>query len=173
MGGAHFKMGTSMYIAETKNQMRRAISPCGGEKAGKSAELGEAAKEGKGEVRFGAPMSEIKGAGVTNGLKSASVEWSPLQQMWLESGMFGVTGACSWHPESLCVSSCTFATAGRLTVQETCNNSAVTAANAATLPANLTIERMPMRSSENDTNTSNSIVPAELLVLHKSSVLSL
>jgi hypothetical protein len=72
MGDAHFKVGTSMYIAETKTQIRRASSPCGGEKAGKSAELGEAAKERKGEVRFSAPKSEISGTGVTAALKSAS-----------------------------------------------------------------------------------------------------
>jgi hypothetical protein len=162
-----------MYIAETKTQIRRASSPCGGEKAGKSAEPGEAARERKGEVRFGAPMSETNGAGATNGLNSASGEWSPLQQMWLESGAFGAGGACSWHPESLCVSNCMSATFGGPTVQETCNTSAANPANAATLPANLTIERMPMRSSENQTSTTNSTVPLDLLVLYKSSVRSL
>jgi hypothetical protein len=82
-------------------------------------------------------------------------------------------GADSWHPESLCVSSCTCATSCRPTVQETCNKSAATAAKAATLTVNWTIERIPMRSSENQTSKINSIVPSELLVKYKSSVLSL
>jgi hypothetical protein len=109
----------------------------------------EGAKERKAEVRSDAPWSEIGGAGVTKALKSASGEWSALQQMWLESGVFGVDGACSWHPESLCVSSCTFLTAVKPTVQETCNKSAATAANATTLPANWTIERMPIAQLSN------------------------
>jgi len=80
------------------------------------------------------------GAGVTTALKSASGEWSPLQQMWLESGVFGVDGADSWHPESPCVSTCTVEAAGGLARQETCNKSAATAANAATLTVDWTIE---------------------------------
>jgi hypothetical protein len=36
-------------------------------------------------------------------LKSASGKWSPLQQMWLESGAFCAGGADSWHPASPCV----------------------------------------------------------------------
>ena len=62
--------------------------------------------------------------------------------------------------------------AGRPNMHETCNKSAATAANAATLTLNWTIERMPMRSSQNQGNNVNSIVSLRLLALHKSSVLS-
>jgi hypothetical protein len=93
--------------------------------------------------------------------------------MWLESGVFGVGGADSWHPESPCVSPCTVVTAGKPAMQEICNKSAATAANAATLTANWTIERMPMRSSQSQGSNVNSIVPLRLLALYKSSFLSL
>ncbi len=63
-------------------------------------------------------------------------------------------GADSWHPESPCDPICAFANAGGATVQETCSKSAASAANAATLTANWTIERMPMRSSQNQGATS-------------------
>ena len=81
-------------------------------------------------------------------------------------------GADSWHPESPCVST-TVETAGRLAMQETCNKSAATAVNAATLTIDWTIERMPMRSSQSQGCNANSIVPLRLLALYKSSVLSL
>ena len=58
-------------------------------------------------------------------------------------------------------------------MQETCNKSAATAANAATLTVNWTIERMPMCSSQTKVATINSIVPLRLFALYKSSVLSL
>ncbi len=70
----------------------------------KSVEAG--VKECKAEVRLRKAPSSTSGAGVTVALKSASGEWSPLQQMWLESGVFGVGGADSWHPESPCVPIC-------------------------------------------------------------------
>ena len=58
-------------------------------------------------------------------------------------------GADSWHPESLCVSICT----SRLPAGRACRKPATRAlphaANAATLTADWTIERMPMRSSQN------------------------
>ena len=81
-------------------------------------------------------------------------------------------GADSWHPESLCVWACVVVIAVTPDMQEICNNSASTAVNAATLTANLTIQRMPMRSSQNQGNNANSTVPLRLLALHKSSVLS-
>src|SRR6267142_6840529 len=93
--------------------------------------------------------------------------------MWLEPGVFGVGGVDSWHPASPCVSICKVVTAGRPAMQEICNKSAATAANAATLTANWTIERMPIRSSQSQGNNVNSIVLLSLFVLHKCSVLSL
>jgi hypothetical protein len=133
-----------------KNQIRSDNGLCGGEnEAEKSVEAG--VKECKAGVRLKKAPSSASGEGVTIALKSASGEWSPLQQMWLESGVFGVGGADSWHPESLCVPICTFANVGGTTVQETCNKSPATAANAATLTANWTIERMPMCSSQRQT----------------------
>ncbi|HEY4675843.1 MAG TPA: hypothetical protein VIJ01_01700 [Candidatus Angelobacter sp.] len=78
-------------------------------------------------------------------LRSASGEWSPLQQMWLESGAFWVGGEDSWHPDSPCVSAWAFVRVVVPIVQEACSKSAATATNAATLTANWTIERMPMR----------------------------
>ena len=59
--------------------------------------------------------------------------------MWLESGAFGVGGADSWQPESLCVAFCA-EIAGRSGMQETCNKSADTAMNAATLTVDWIIE---------------------------------
>lgn len=88
-----------------------------------------------------------------------------MQQLWLESGVFGAGGADSWHPKSLCVSSCAFVTAGGPTMQKTCNKRAATAANAATLTVNWTIERIPMRNSQIQGSNINSTVPLGLLVL--------
>jgi len=59
--------------------------------------------------------------------------------MWLESGVFGVGGADSWQPESLCIAFCK-ETTGRSGMQGTCNKSAATAASAATLAIDWTIE---------------------------------
>jgi len=81
-------------------------------------------------------------------------------------------GACSWQPESLCVSACVVVIAVTPDMQEICNNSASTAINAATLTANWTIERMPMHSSQNPGNNANSTVLLRILALHMSSVLS-
>jgi hypothetical protein len=81
-------------------------------------------------------------------------------------------GACSWHPESPCVSACAVVITVTPDMQEICNNSASTAINAATLTANWTIERMPMRSSQNQGNNANSTLLLQLLALYKSSVLS-
>jgi hypothetical protein len=39
------------------------------------------------------------GPGVAAALRSASGEWSPLQQMCPELGTCGVAGVDSWHPE--------------------------------------------------------------------------
>lgn len=57
-----------------KAQIRRVSNLEGGEKAGKSVDVGEDAKAGKAEVRSEAPTSKIGGAGVTNVLKRASGE---------------------------------------------------------------------------------------------------
>lgn len=157
---------------EAETQIRRASSPCGGEKyAGKSVEVEEDAKEHESDGKSDAPTSETRDAGATNALKSMSGECSPLQQTCLESGAFGV-GACSWHPESPCVSTFAVVTAVTPDMQEICNNSATTAANAATLTANWTIERMPMRSSQNQGSNINSSALLRFLALHKSSVRS-
>ena len=91
--------------------------------------------------------------------------------MWLESGTFGVGGADSWQPESLCVAFCT-EIAGRSGMQEICNKSAAIATNAATLAIDWTIERMPMRSSHTQGNNIDSIVSLRLPALYKNSVLS-
>ena len=91
--------------------------------------------------------------------------------MWLESGMLGVGGADSWQPESLCVAFCT-ETSGPPGMQETCNKSAATAENAATLAIDWIIERMPMRNSQNQGSNAYSIVPWGLPALCKISVLS-
>jgi hypothetical protein len=139
--------------AEIKNQIRSDSGLCGGENEAEKS-VGAGVKECEAGVRLKKAPSSTSGVGVTGAFKSASGEWSPLQQMWLESGVFGVGGADSWHPESPCVPICTFVTAGMPTVQETCNKSAATAANAATLTANWTIERMPMCSSQNQVATS-------------------
>jgi hypothetical protein len=106
-------------------------------------------------------------------LKRASTEWSPPQQMWPESGVLGVGGVVSWHPESLCVPICRFVSVEVPIMQETWSKIAATATNAATLTANWTIERMPMRSSQNQGSNINSTVSLQLLALHKSSVLKL
>lgn len=143
---------------EAETQIRRASRPCGGEKyAGKSVEVEEGAKERESDGKSDAPTSETRDAGVTNALKSMSGECSPLQQTCLESGAFGV-GECSWHPKSPCVLTCAVAVVIAVTpdMQEICNNSASTAVNAATLTVNWTIERMPMRSSQNQGNNVNS-----------------
>ncbi len=158
--------------AETKNQIRRGSGPCGGEnEAEKSVEAG--VKECKAGVRPPKAPSSTSGAGVTIVLKSASGEWSPLQQIWLESGVFGVDGADSWHPESLCVPVCAFANVGGATAQETCNKSATTAANAATLTAIWTIERMPMCSSQRHPDNLNSTVFMLRADVVESSILNL
>jgi len=81
-------------------------------------------------------------------------------------------GACSWHPKSPCVLACAVVIAVTPDMQKICNNSASTAINAATLTANWTIERMHMRSSQNQGNNANSTVLLLILALHKSSVLS-
>jgi hypothetical protein len=79
---------------KTKNQIRSESGTCGGEKeVEKSVE--EDAKERKAKVRLKKTPSRINGADVTVAFKSASGAWSPLQQMWLESGAFGVDGADS------------------------------------------------------------------------------
>jgi len=79
---AHKNVGRRCFIrkwkhqwtnAETKDQIRRAKDPCGGEKeAEKSAEDG--VKKRKGDVSSTARPSEAMVAGVTTALKSASGE---------------------------------------------------------------------------------------------------
>jgi hypothetical protein len=166
------KMDARGTNVEAKNQIRSDSSLCGGEnEAEKSVEAG--VKECKAGVRLKKAPSSASGAGVTGAFKSASGEWSPLQQMWLESGVFGVGGADSWHPESPCVPICAFVNVGGANVQETCNKSAATAANAATLTANWTIERMPMCSSQRRPDNLNSTVSMLLADVVGSSVLSL
>jgi hypothetical protein len=146
------KMDVPRDKCRTKNQIRSDSGLCGGENEAEKS-VGAGVKECEAGVRSQKAPSSAS-TGVTGALKSASGEWSPLQQMWLESGVFGVGGADSWHPESPCVPICTFANVGGATVQETCNKSATTAVNAATLTANWTIERMPMCSSQNQLATS-------------------
>lgn len=159
-------------MQKPKDQIRSESGLCGGEnEAGKPVESGT--KEGKTEIRLKKGPSSASGADVAVALKSASGEWSPLQQMWLESGAFGVDGTPSWHPEPLCVSICTFVKAGRPITQETCNKSAATAVNAATLTVNWTIERMPMCSSQRQSGNPNSTISMASAVVAGSSVLDL
>jgi hypothetical protein len=83
-----------------------------------------------------------------------------------------VGGEDSWHPESLCVSACTGMDHGLPMVQAACSERHTIAANAATLTANWTIERMPMCSSQNQGSNVNSIAPLRFLAPRKSSVRS-
>ncbi len=147
------RVRTHRGTSRDKNQIRSDSGLCGGEnEAEKSAEAG-VKKCNAGITLKKAPFS-TSGAGKTTVLKSASGEWSPLQQMWLESGKFGVGGVDSWHPDSVGVSICALANVGGASAQEICSKSAATAANAATLTANWTIERMPMCSSQCQLTTS-------------------
>ena len=83
-------------------------------------------------------------------------------------------GGDSWHPESLGAPVRSFISVEGPIVQEACSKSAATAANAATLTPNWTIERMPMRQLW-ITSVGNSILPVSitLLAAEQSSFLSL
>ncbi len=70
-------------MQKLKNQIRSDRGLYGGEnEAEKSVEAG--VKECKAGVRPSKAPSSTSGDGVTTALKSASGEWSPLQQTWLE-----------------------------------------------------------------------------------------
>jgi len=83
-------------------------------------------------------------------------------------------GEDSWHPESPSVSACTGMDHGMPMVQAACSERQTIAANAATLTANWTIERIPMRQLW-ITSLGNSILPVSitLLAAEQSSFLSL
>jgi hypothetical protein len=86
------------------------------------------------KTKIGIERTSIKAGGTgTAALKIASGEWSPLQQMCLESGVSGLAGEDSWQPKPPGSSICTVADAGGPIVQATWNKSATIAANAATL----------------------------------------
>jgi hypothetical protein len=110
--------------------MRSASAPGGWEKGIEASVAGTKALK----MKLGIERTSAKAGGGTGtaALKIASGEWSPLQQMCLESGVSGLAGEDSWQkpPGS---SICTVANAGDPTVQATWNKSAPIAANAATL----------------------------------------
>jgi len=80
-------------------------------------------------------------------------------------------GEDSWHPESPSVSACTGMDHGMPMVQAACSERHTIAANAATLTANWTIERMPMRQLW-ITSVGNPILQYRLRFLLLSRVLS-
>ena len=81
-------------------------------------------------------------------------------------------GEDSWHPESPCVSATGMSCATPI-VQAACSKRHAIAANAATLTANWTIERMPMCRSQRQPDDLNSTVSMLLADVVGSSVLSL
>ncbi|HEY2499410.1 MAG TPA: hypothetical protein VGK24_20300 [Candidatus Angelobacter sp.] len=76
-------------------------------------------------------------------LRRATGECWPLQHWCPEAGAFGGTGADSWQPEAIGTMAVVNPD-GSPIVHEACNNSAIIAIDAATLPANRTIVPMPM-----------------------------
>jgi hypothetical protein len=121
-----------MEKARNRDQIRIGIGPGGREKwGGKSECKGMNALTTK--IEINRCSARVSGAGVTAVLKSASVAWSPLQQMCSAPGDEGVDGADSWHPEPPGASTCTVANTGSPIAQAPCSKSVVNAANAATL----------------------------------------
>jgi hypothetical protein len=111
--------------------MRSAIAPGGWEKGIEASVAGT--KAFKTKIGIERTSAKTGGGTGTAALKIASGEWSPLQQMCLESGVSGLAGEDSWQPKPPGSSIWTVANAGDPMVQATWNKSAPIAANAATL----------------------------------------
>jgi hypothetical protein len=111
--------------------MRSASAP-GGREKGIEASV---ARTKALKTKIGIEKTSAKAGGGTGtaALKIASGEWSPLQQMCLESGLSGLAGEDSWQPKPPGSSIWTVADAGDPIVQATWNKSAPIAANTATL----------------------------------------
>src|SRR5262249_21107829 len=80
-------------------------------------------------------------------VRRASGEWSPLQHICPELGVWGVAGAEPWQPESSVAAISALASDVKPMVHEACKRSAAIATSAAALPQNRRIVPRPIYNS--------------------------
>jgi hypothetical protein len=135
------------WICGITNDQIRSVSSGGGPEEGVTVPA--AWRNGLLESKDpGASFTAANGAGATDAaVTRASGEWSPLQHICPEVGVWGVAGAEPWQPESSVAAISALPSDVRPMVHDACKRSAAIATSAATFPQNRHIAPRAMYNS--------------------------